>query len=78
MIRLGKRSWAKRRLDEMAAKKDVPKGANIYSPAGAMAKVYVRYFNDTKSAEDIFKKVAQNINDPIDLNLLTSEISDIM
>lgn len=43
-----------------------------------MAKVYVRYFNDTKSAEDIFKKVAQNINDPIDLNLLTSEISDIM
>ena len=40
-----------------------------------MAKVYVRYFNDTKSAEDIFKKVVQNINDPIDLNLLTSEIS---
>ena len=75
MIKLGKRSWAKRRLDEMVVKKDILKGTNIYSLAGAMAKVYVRYFNDTKSAEDIFKKVAQNINDPIDLNLLTSEIS---
>lgn len=75
MIKLGKRSWAKRRLDEMVVKKDILKGTNIYSLAGAMAKVCVRYFNDTKSAEDIFKKVAQNINDPIDLNLLTSEIS---
>lgn len=75
MIRLKKRSWAKRQLDEMVAKNDILKGTNIYSLAGAMAKVYVRYFNDTKSAEDIFKKVAQNINDPIDLNLLTSEIS---
>lgn len=75
MIKLGKRSWAKRRLDEMIVKKDILKGTNIYSLVGAMAKVCVRYFNDTKSAEDIFKKVAQNINDPIDLNLLTSEIS---
>ena len=75
MVRLGKRSWAKRRLDEMAAKKDILNGADIDSLAEAMARVYVRYFNDTKSAEDIFKNIAQNINDPIDLNLLTSEIS---
>ena len=75
MIRLGKRSWAKRRLDEMVAKKDILNGADIDSLAEAMARVYVRYFNDTKSAEDIFKNIARNINDPIDLNLLTSEIS---
>lgn len=75
MIRLGKRSWAKKRLDEMVAKKDILNGADIDSLAEAMARVYVRYFNDTKSAEDIFKNIAQNINDPIDLNLLTSEIS---
>lgn len=56
MIRLGKRSWAKRRLDEMAAKKDVPKGTNIYSPAGAMAKVYVRYFMILKVPKISLKK----------------------
>lgn len=75
MIKLGKRSWAKRRLDEMAAKKDVLKGANIYPLAGAMAKVYVRYFNDTKSAEDIFKKVAQNIHEPAEIAYVATEIA---